>query len=113
LVGTCSATGCAPGATQACGNKGTQACTDACMWGQCTGQSCDGPATQACGLCGTQSRTCANGVWSDWGTCNNQGACAPGAMQACGMGGTQTCTPACQWAGCGGQTCAGPATQAC
>jgi hypothetical protein len=112
-VGTCTAIGCQPGSTQTCGMNGTQACTNACQWGQCTGQTCVGPATQACGNCGTQTRACNNGVWSKWSTCMNEGMCAPGSMKKCGTGGMQTCSPACQWGTCGGQTCTGPMTQAC
>ena len=112
-VGTCSATGCQPGAAQSCGTGGTQTCTSACLWGECMGQTCSGPSTQACGMCGSQSRTCNNGVWSNWSPCSGEGACAPGSMQACGTGGNQVCTPACQWASCGGQSCTGPMTQPC
>src|SRR5204862_539619 len=88
-------------------------CSASCQWSDCTGQSCAGPMTQACGNCGTQARTCSNGVWSSWSACMGEGACAPGSMQACGTGGMQTCTPACQWDACRGQTCAGPMTQVC
>lgn len=110
----CSAEGmCAPGAMQSCGLGGMQTCGPGCQWGGCTGQGCSGPASQGCGNCGTQSRTCNNGVWTDWGACANQGVCAPGASQMCGTGGTQTCGATCQWGACGGQTCDGPATQAC
>jgi hypothetical protein len=34
--------------------------------------TCSGPTSQACGNCnsGMQQRSCANGQWSAWGTCN-------------------------------------------
>jgi hypothetical protein len=112
-VGTCTAIGCVPGSAQTCGMGGTQSCSNACQWSSCMGQTCAGPASQACGTCGTQTRTCDNGVWSGWSACSNEGVCAPGSMKTCGTGGNQTCNAACQWDACGGQTCAGPATQAC
>lgn len=104
---------CAPDSTERCGQGGTRHCGGACQWGACAGQTCDGPPTRACGNCGTQSRTCANGVWSDWSACDGQGACAPNAMQSCGAGGQRTCGGSCQWGTCGGQMCAGPDQQAC
>jgi hypothetical protein len=72
--------------------------------------SCMGPSSQACGNCGTQTRTCTDGIWSDWSTCTGAGVCAPNATQACEESGTQTCGTNCQWAACGctaGETACG------
>ncbi len=74
------------------------------------GTSCMGAPSQACGNCGTQTRTCTNGMWSDWSTCSGTGVCAPNATQACEESGTQTCGANCQWAACGctaGETACG------
>ena len=112
--GPCSNEGeCAPGASQSCGTGGTQTCSDKCTWNSCTGQTCSGPTSQACGDCGTQTRTCNNGVWSSWSACGKEGECHPTDVQACGTGGRQTCTTACAWGECLGQTCSGPTSQAC
>ncbi len=68
---------------------------------------CDdaGAATQPCGKCGTQTRACIGaGVWSPWGTCTSEGACAPGEIVE--VAGTcpgalekrfRTCNDSCSW----------------
>jgi hypothetical protein len=106
---------CAPGETRACGEQGMQRCGESCQWSACTGQSCAGAAQEACGNCGTRTRSCDpnTGTWSTPSACTNEGTCAPGASRACGMGGNQYCDTSCGWGACGGQSCEGPATQAC
>lgn len=56
---------CTPGSTQACGNCGTQTCSNSCNWGGCTGQpasSCSPGAVQyttaGCPGGGYKNRTC-------------------------------------------------------
>lgn len=69
--------GCIPGTTQACGNCGTQTCTNACGWGTCTAQGVckagDVDYTSAgCTTAGTYSaRTCSGTcAWGNYaGTC--------------------------------------------
>ena len=107
---------CMPGASQACGSGGTQACMGNCDWGDCTMQVCTGPASEPCGNCGTRSRTCDpnTAVWSDWGECEGEGECRPDSTQPCGRDGEQTCGGNCRWdVACTGQTCEGPARRAC
>ena len=104
---------CAPNSRQACGNGGTQSCGGNCHWATCTGQRCDGASSEGCGNCGTHTRSCNNGVWSNWSACSSQGACAPNASQACGTNGTQTCTNSCAWGSCGGNTCTGATSRSC
>jgi alpha-tubulin suppressor-like RCC1 family protein len=65
---------CLPGTTLACGNCGTQTCTQFCGWGACTGQpvnSCSPGAiehtTAGCPTTGTRSRTCsATCTWQSY-----------------------------------------------
>jgi hypothetical protein len=102
---------CSPDSQQSCGTGGTRTCNAMCQWGACGGQTCTGSATQRCGMCGTQTRTCNNGVWSDWGACAGQGVCAPNATQGCGAGGIQTCNDRCMWGGC--MACTGPDSESC
>ena len=104
---------CSPAQSQACGMNGTQVCAATCQWATCQGQTCTGAGSQPCGNCGTQTRTCNNGVWSEWSACGSQGACAPNASESCGVNGTRVCGGTCQWGACGNQMCAGPATQPC
>lgn len=95
---------CTAAATRSCETGGTQSCTASCEWGACEG-ACAGPSAQACGTCGTQNRTCANGSWSAWSTCEEGGACVPNTVRAC-TGGAQTCGQSCQWNTCRpGVTC--------
>ena len=63
-------------------------------------RSCDGPSSQACGQCGTRTRTCTNGMWSDWSACSGEGVCQPKASESCGRSGTATCTDSCEWGAC-------------
>jgi hypothetical protein len=77
------------------------------------GNACEGLPTEACGDCGTHTRTCQNGTWSAWSDCVNGGVCEIAATQPCGAGGTELCDSSCQWGQCVGQTCYGPAIQAC
>jgi len=74
---------------------------------------CQGPSEQSCGNCGRQTRTCLDGVWTNWGACTGEGECIPNAYRSCAADGTQTCEPGtCQWGPC--QACpSGPATQSC
>ena len=107
---------CMPGASQACGSGGSQACMGNCDWGDCTMQVCEGPASEPCGNCGTRERTCdpSTAVWSDWGECQGEGECRPDSTQPCGRDGEQTCGGNCFWdVTCAGQTCEGPARRAC
>ncbi|MEY4582399.1 MAG: hypothetical protein RL701_7102, partial [Pseudomonadota bacterium] len=106
---------CAPFDKQGCGANGAQACGGDCRWGACGDQSCSGAPSEPCGSrCGSHSRTCNNGVWSDWGLCIGEGDCAPNDMRACGSEGVQTCGGNCRWdATCTGQNCSGSPTQAC
>lgn len=72
---------CVPGSTQACGNCGTQSCSNSCGWGQCTGQpqnSC-APGTveytdASCKDGGLKSKTCsASCTWGNYSaTCESQ-----------------------------------------
>jgi hypothetical protein len=103
---------CAASDAKACAGGGTQTCGNDCRWGGCLGGACTGPTTQACGHCGTQTRTCTNGVFSEWSACTGEGVCAPGATQGCGQGGTSVCDGTCH-AGTCMPSCTGPATQAC
>ncbi|HKP59048.1 MAG TPA: hypothetical protein VJV78_20140 [Polyangiales bacterium] len=112
--GECTAQGvCEPNSSEACGVNGTRACEKTCEWGECIGQSCDGQSVEACGNCGTRRRSCANGAWSEWGPCLDQGECMPGTTQACGADGTQGCMGNCHWGVCGNQLCPGAPSQAC
>ena len=77
------------------------------------GDACMGGATRACGMCGTQARTCQGGLWSEFGTCTNEGACAPEASEACGANGLRTCGGDCTWSECENQSCDGPHTRSC
>jgi hypothetical protein len=77
------------------------------------GNACEGLPTEACGDCGTHTRTCQNGTWSAWSDCMNGGICSIGTTQPCGAGGTELCDSSCKWGQCVGQTCFGPAIQAC
>jgi hypothetical protein len=78
--------GCVPGATQACGNCGTQTCTQYCGWGSCTGQAANSCAagsieysTAGCPIKNTyQSRSCSASC--QWG--NFAGACESPSMTA-------------------------------
>ena len=66
--------GCSPGTVQACGNCGTQTCSDSCTWGSCVGEGvCTPNDTQTCNIFGAQTCTssCA------WGSCSCQGDCCP------------------------------------
>jgi len=115
-AGTCSATcthphqGCYVGATQSCGNCGTQTCSSSCSWGSCTGTgTCTPGATQSCGNCGTQ--TCSSSC--SWGSCTGTGTCTPGATQSCGNCGTQTCSNSCVWDSCLGSGSCSPGTSQC
>jgi hypothetical protein len=64
---------------------------------------CAGESQRACGNCGAQTRTCNNGIWSDWSICSSQGICTPGSAQSCsanGISGTQICNSQCSWSTC-------------
>lgn len=114
--GACGGQGaCKPGASQACGDGGTQSCSNICQWSTCSGTACQSGQvdTERCGNCGTNTRTCVNGNWTPFGTCTGQGVCAPGSTASCGSGGTETCNATCQYDLCTGQTCAGPYLQSC
>lgn len=77
-------------------------------------EKCEGARDEACGNCGTRTRTCNDGVWSDWGACVGQGACTPNATESCEGGGTRTCGSRCQWDACEPKKpCEGPASEAC
>ena len=106
---------CTPGASQRCGNGGTQSCGTNCQWGACVGQTCNGSPAVACGNCGTQTRTCDlnTGNWTNPSGCNGQGSCAPGATQGCANGGKQMCGGNCQWGACGNQMCPGSPNVPC
>ncbi len=110
VVGAGCTGACTPGQTQACGNCGTQTCTNSCTWGACTGQGVCAPgATEACGNCGSATCTAA----CQWGTCSGQGECAPGAVasccpcgsQGCGCEGSMTCSASCTWSQCSEWVC--------
>lgn len=75
---------CLPGDTQACGNCGTQTCTNSCKWGTCTGQPKDSCPP------GTVDLTTA-------------GCSAPNTYRS------RTCTAACTWGNYAG-TCVAPPT---
>jgi hypothetical protein len=99
--GACKTAGvCAPKANQACGNGGSQTCSNACQWTACSGQKCDGSSVELCGNCGFHSRTCSNGTWSAYGACNGERDCLPGDEQACGAGMSQACGLDCYWGAC-------------
>ncbi len=68
----------------------------------CAPAMCEGPSSQACGSCnsGTRTRSCNDGVWSDWSTCSGESGCQPGSSEACGEGGTRNCNDRCQWGIC-------------
>ncbi|HVH45477.1 MAG TPA: hypothetical protein VM925_24155 [Labilithrix sp.] len=106
---------CTPNATETCEAAGTRTCSGKCQWSQCEPKkTCDGPSSEACGNCGTRTRSCdAKGQWSEWSACTDEGVCALNATQACGTGGTQTCTAACAWGACTGQTCTGASSEPC
>lgn len=65
---------CSPGGSQACGNCGTQTCTNYCVWGACTGEPANSCApnavdytTAGCATAGTyRNRTC--GAACTWGS---------------------------------------------
>lgn len=60
-----------------------------------------------CGNCGTKTRSCDDGAWGEWSTCEGQGDCAAGAVErvacgsevgACQLGArVRTCSPTCAW----------------
>jgi hypothetical protein len=104
---------CVPNDITACGNDGTEVCGGNCQWSECGGQRCEGPSSEACGNCGTRTRSCDNGVWSDWSECSGEGECEPDAARGCGSGGTQVCGGSCTWNDCVGQSCTGPASESC
>ena len=107
---------CAPNAARSCGSGGNQSCGGNCQWGNCTNQVCVGAASEACGNCGTRTRTCDadTGRWSEFGACEEQGACAPDSTRECGRDGTQSCRGDCSWDGaCTGQMCEGESTRSC
>lgn len=99
--GACKTAGvCTPAASQACGNGGSQTCSNACQWNACMGQKCDGSSVELCGNCGFHSRTCSNGTWSAYGACNGERDCLPGDEKACGAGMSQACGLDCYWGAC-------------
>ena len=104
--GSCTGEGaCTPADIQDCA-LGARTCTSACTWGPCscpTTPVCKKGATQACGSCGTQTCNSCGG----WGSCNGEGACAPGAVQTCNRG-AKTCGASCTWG-----PCSCPATPVC
>ena len=71
------------------------------------------PDVRTCGNCGSQARVCTNGAWSAWSLCWGEGTCRAGSSEPCGTGGTRTCSSACAWNTCQGQTCSGPTSQPC
>jgi hypothetical protein len=75
--------------------------------------ACAGGGEQACEMCGSQARTCQSGLWSQFGTCADQGVCTPELVEACGASGIRTCGGDCTWGDCENQACDGPATRAC
>ena len=76
-------------------------CLAGCEAGACLPDGCDGPADEPCGRCGTRSRTCIDERdWSEWGACENEGLCTPGATEACDSLGTMICTQQCGWSEC-------------
>jgi hypothetical protein len=133
--GSCSlkpANTCFTGATQGCGDCGTQTCESSCQWGSCTGEGCHPTGTQtcttSCGTTGTQTcnascawgnceppaETC-NGADDDCdGTCDEPALCCVGERRCCTMGGDsgyQICTSSCSWGPC--ERCPGPPTWVC
>ncbi|HEY3665540.1 MAG TPA: hypothetical protein VGL19_06045 [Polyangiaceae bacterium] len=114
--GTCSGEGpCLIGESQACGAGKMQSCTSSCTWGTCLAVECSAGQTdaQACGFCGMQTRSCVNGRWSAFSACSGAGECDPDTTKDCGGGGKQTCSNACTWGACAGQTCVGSYVQSC
>ena len=118
--------------TQRCADGGVQVCenfngcpawsqVNACPQGTaCSGngecRACSAGETdwQDCGLCGFQVRECVNGVWGEWGFCDEFGICRPGAVEVCGNCGTRTCNQACEWSDCENEgPCEAGATEAC
>ena len=72
---------CAPSATQACGDVGTQTCTSSCTWGSCVCSKASETEPCDCGG-GTRTRSCTNGVWGSWSAC----ADGCGALEECYAG---------------------------
>jgi len=113
---------CTPGATQSCGNCGTQTCLSNQTWGACSNQGVCVPgatSTVACGdHCGTRTDTCSTTCQWQIGACGSEGVCSPGESQeccecpggACSCWGFQSCTSSCTWGTCFGDTCG---TNAC
>lgn len=60
---------------------------------------CIGPEEQACGNCGRQTRSCNDGEWSRWSTCQGEKECPAGTVGAC-SGGTRACSDSCEWQAC-------------
>lgn len=59
--------------------------------------------TDDCGNCGTRVRTCGQDCqWGAWGSCGNEGPCAPGATQpgGCDSCSQQVCQNDCSWGAC-------------
>ncbi len=140
--GSCSAPACTPGETRCRGNALERCDSGGCDWvhqetcacgcdaDQCVSPcGCEGDASRDCRDCGTETRTCVDGVWTDWGSCEPthqcsapqicnseawcvappttcpegvQAECEPGATRDCGDGGIETCMEDCQWGECEG-----------
>jgi hypothetical protein len=100
-LSSCSNEGtCTPGSKTSCGTGGSQTCQSNCQWNDCTGQTCTGSFVQSCGVCGIQTRTCNNGVWSNYSACTGERDCIPGTTESCGDGGTRACNFQCYWDTC-------------
>jgi alpha-tubulin suppressor-like RCC1 family protein len=96
--GKCTDSGeCKPGATSTCGNNGARTCSQRCAWESC--EECS-PLSKSCGNCGTRTRSCENGVASEWSACTDERECAAGDTESCGSGGTRTCDDDCEWGSC-------------
>lgn len=96
---------CAPNSREACDAGGERVCVGSCTWGECVDSNCGAAAlSEACGQCGTRTRTCDDGVLSEWSECD-QGECAPGTSEECGMEGKRSCGGDCRWSECTGQVC--------
>ena len=114
------------GVVRDCGNAcgaGTEQCADGAFAG-CTAPencACEAEATpdvQSCGVCGFRQRECAEGMWGEWGACDEgESQCQPGdvEMGACGNCGTRRrqCGADCRWgdwSACAGELECAPGT---
>ncbi|MGB0647818.1 MAG: hypothetical protein ACPGQS_11615 [Bradymonadia bacterium] len=77
-----------------------QSCLAGGTCGECTEGSTE---AQPCGNCGERSRTCQNGLWSEWSQCTSEGPCIQGSQRICGNCGLQQCNDQCEWGACTGE----------